>query len=648
MLTNDLISEAEWVAYLEETLTPSRATEASSTIQVEGDRLGLVSPGLVSPGLVSPIAQISPIARPPVAEVVIPSAGLAATPTLRERFREDVIDRSLIAEVSATNLAQSQLAINAKPAWTVSAQQVYRQVPPVPMLDQPVRVGNFLLWPDPQEDSAELRLPDKFAGRLNDRPKKDLSIPILIDERRRGRELTEVVKPVTRPGLAPITRLNSLTVDKSLLSSDQLIQAIEMKQVRVKVRRAFFATVMPELQSLRLTIRQEANSVVMLGRALLTVSLYPDAAANLLEQHRLEWTDALSAAGYGYRLWKFLPVNLQKLQAFLEINPQQLRSPVQVAINASAGTATLLVELSTLGTQIWQQALATRQFDQIAGIARFTADFYARTDDRLQIREQLFSSSLSTFLTNCDAVYLEVIPPTVALTTTLIIQSHALVETVGVTLRPPQSGNIFQDNFAGDRGGTLMGSVMTDNLNTVTVPWEAQIKYRLPSWSIGVQQGTLSLANPTEIVKPGSSEWIQECTMFTVFMQSQTELATDLTLFDDIEVSVSMTLNATNATYLMLPLLTTFQPRHLDVTEVPFPVMPGQVPGKIGIMVVTRSKSQNTVFAAMQRVLPPGELLLNLKVFRGGAIAIQTSTDPIAESSIEGDLLALLGQLKQA
>jgi hypothetical protein len=81
---------------------------------------------------------------------------------------------------------------------------------------------------------------------------------------------------------------------------------------------------------------------------------------------------------------------------------------------------------------------------------------------------------------------------------------------------------------------------------------------------------------------------------------------------------------------------------------VPFPVLPGESPSQIGITVTTRSKSRNTILNAVQQVLQPEALLLNLKVFRNGQIEIRTSADPIAESSIDGDLFELLGQFKHS
>jgi hypothetical protein len=646
ILTNNLISEAEWVAYLEENLTPSRATETASAVQVEGERLGLVSP----------IAKISPIARPPfaskpLAEVATPV--MSASSVLKDRFREDILDRSVINAVSATNLSRSQLAIKAKPEWRISAQQVYRQVPPVPIpiLSNPLTVDNFFLWPDPEEDSVEVNLPDKFAVQLGHQMVKPLPHSVVIDDRSKIADQLNPTKPAIRQGLVPTPQNNTsalnqaVLVDKPLVDRGILWSAMEIKRVRLKVRRAFFATIMPELQSFKLTIQPGVGGRKTMGTALFTVSLYAQADDAMLEKHRLEWTDALAESGYGARLWKFLPVNLQKLQAFLDLDPQQLRAPIQVAINASAGTATFIVELSNLGAQIWQQALETSQTQQISGIIRFAANFYARTDDRLRIHEQPFSLNLATLLSSCGPDHIEMIHPNVSLTTKLIVQSHAFVDAVSVTWQPKQGGETIHQRFLGNDGGVLTGVVLTDNLNTVDIAWDAQIQYRFPGWSIGSQQGNLSLLNATEIVKPGSSEWIKEYTIYTVLMASPTQVAQNPAEFEDIEVIATIIYSAS---YLTLPLATTFQPKHLEMTEVPFPIMPGQEPSQVGLTIVTKSKSQNTILNSVSRILQPEELLSNLKIFSDGKIEIRTSIDPISESSIDGDLFELLEKFKHS
>ena len=646
MLTNNTISEARWIAYLEENLT------SPVSMTPEGDRTGMIAMGKVSP-----IDRASPmplILSKPVMEVA--TSPISSHLALKDQFRDGIVDRVLVAEVSAINLSKSQLAIKAKPEWTIANQQVYRQVPPVPMLSDPQRIGDFLLWPDPQEDSIEIDLPERFTTRLDNRI-KPLPSPILVDERVKLNRI-DIPHPVFRPGLMKSVGLSSLAIDRidrrlidrEILRSDRVpidkqipIQELGIKRAQIKVRRAFFATVMPEVQSFHLTIRQGITNLETTGTALITISLYAQQSDAILEKRRLEWTDALAAAGYGSRLWKFLPINLQRLEAFLDIDQSQLRSPVQVAVNSGAGTATFLVELSTIGAQVWRQALATRQIDQIIGIARFTAKFYARTDERLQIREQPFASNLAALLSNCGPEHMDILSPTLALSTSLIVQSHPFVDSVAVTWQPKQGGEMIQRKFLGNEGGTLMGVILTDNLRTVEVAWNAQVKYRLPSWSIAVEQGKLSLDNPTEIIKPGSSEWVREYTIYTVLMASPTQVATNLAEFEDIEVEATLSFSAI---YLTLPLSTTFQARHLDMTEVPFPVMPGRSPSQVGISVVTRSKSSSAILASMQRVLKIEEQLLNLKIFRNGQIDVRTSADPIAESSIDGGLFELLGQLK--
>ncbi|MBD1844835.1 hypothetical protein H6F89_15815 [Cyanobacteria bacterium FACHB-63] len=626
MLKNGSLTESDWIAYLSENLSSSDAVPT-----VEGDRPSLIRDRIA-------VDRISPVLSKPITEVV--TSPISVIP-IKDQFREGMIDRSVLTDLTTANLAKSNLAIQAKPEWTVTAQQVYRQIPPVPMLGDPIKVGNFWLWADPQADTIEVKLPERFA-QIDQRYVKPLPKPILIDQR-----INPVDRIITRPILAAnlTTRVDRVTDDRIIddrviLKRPDLIDALRVQQIRVPVRRAFFTTVAPEIQSFRLIVQQGQPGQATVGTALLTVSLYTKDSAELLETHRLEWTDALAQAGYGARIWKFLPVNLQQLQPFLDIDAQQLRSPVQVSTNAGAGTATFLLELSEIGTQIWRQALERRQPEQITGIARFTAKFYARTDDRLQIREQNFSATLATLLSSCGSEHIEVLNPTLALTTSILAQRHAFVDSTTVIWDVDPG----KHSFSGSEDGVLTGVISTDNLEGVQVNWKAQVKYRFSSWSVGVQQGTLSLRNSIAIIKPGSNEWIREYTVYTVMMASPTQVATNLIDFEDLEVEAVLTFNAD---YLTLPLATTFKPRHLDVTEIPFPLQPGQEPKQVGITVVVRSKSSDRILAAPPpRLLPPSSSLINLRVFRDGTIEVITNIDPISESSIDGDLFDLVRNFK--
>lgn len=632
MLINEsLVNESEWIVYLENNLTASEVQPSSPQVEAEGDRFSNLR---VASSMNRPLAEITlqPAIATSPASMNIASTNLA----LRDQFRTGMIDRAIIADLGGATLSKSSLAIKAQPKLVISARQVYRQVTPVTILTDPLRVNNFWLWADPQEDSVELEIPD----RLLDRPPKQgwvktLPSPILIDER--VLKQPQSVRSSESSKLDRAISLNSRQTEALLPRLDKF----QIQKVRLPVRQAFFAMATPELQEFRLTIRQSEVSAITGGTILLTVSIYSQAGEETLEKQRLVWTDALETAGYGSHLWKFIPVNLRNLQAFLDLDRQQLSTPIQVAVNQNTGTATFLIELSEIGAQIWKQALEQRQLSRIMGVGRFTVNFYARTSDRLQVRPQTLEANLATLLVNCGPEHIEILAPTLSLTTTLMVQSSPIVESVNVTWKPKQSDPIRQSFDS--QGGLLTGVVLTEDLNTVQIDWNTQVKYKLAGWAIGSEQGQLSLNNATQIIKPGSSEWVKEYTLYTLFMAGQTQVAADIAAFDDIEVEATFTFSAP---YLMSPLATIFQPIHFAVTDVQFPIAPEQIPSHIGIMIATKSRSSGRLLGTAQRVLNFEETLSNAKIFQDGRVAISTNQDASSESSINADIFSLLSQIE--
>lgn len=637
MLTNkSLVNESEWIAYLEKNLTALEVQPSSSQVDTEGDRLGRIT--TVS-SISKPLAEVA--LQPKAASIATSSVLISTASTglvIKDQFRSGVIDRAIVADLDGATLSKSSLAIKAQPKLVISARQVYRQVTPVTILADPLRVNNFWLWADPQEDSVELEIPDRLRDRFSkDKVVKPLPSPILIDDRVINRG--QIVRSIESSRLDRATSLNSFQTEALLLKLDRF----QIQRIRLPIRQAFFAMATPELQAFRLTVRQNAVSAIVGGTVLLTVSIYSQAGEELLEKQRLVWTDALEEAGYGSHLWKFVPVDLRNLQALLDLDRQQLSAPIQVAINQNAGTATFLIELSAIGAQIWKQAIEQRQPSRIMGVGRFTVNFYARTSERLQIRQQLLEANLTTLLDNCGAEHIEILAPTLSLTTTLMVQSSPIVESVDVTWQPKNGSDSIHQSFD-TQGGFLTGVVLTEDLNTVQIDWNTQVKYKLVGWAIGLQRGQLSLYNATEIIKPGSSEWVREYTLYTVFMAGQTQVAANATAFDDVEVEATFTFNAP---YLLSPLATIFQPTHFAMTDVQFPIVPGQLPSHIGIMLTTKSRSSGKVLGTTQRVLNLEETLSNAKVFQDGRVEITTSLDANSESSIDADIFALLSQIRE-
>jgi hypothetical protein len=640
------IDETQWIAQLQhyldnsETL-PTTAIGIPAAVQEENTRLlvSRIRPDFSSSGLTH--AAIQPInsgttatAKPITAIATQPVTGVSPVINLavKEQFRAGMVDRSVISAIKPDVFQRSPLAIKTKPEWTIAARQVYYQVPPVPSLSEPVRVGNFWLWPDPEIDYVDWDMPEEMFQNL---PQREIYVKPAPDKLLHLERINTFERPNT------FERANALNPS---INRIRFLESARIRAARIPVRRVFFASTVPWRSEFNLTVRQEqrhSSTQITGGIALLTVSVYSQAEVQSLEQQRQEWSNALADAGYGNHFWKFLPVNLRNLQAFLDLEASHQSGPIKASINTDAGTATFLIQLSALGTQVWQQALEQRQAERISGICRFSANYYTRLSDRIQMQRQVISTTLADLIGNCGPESIQILNPTVSMKTEILVQGSPILETVNVDWLPNQGGEPMSQTFSSP-GGTFTGILTSNNLNTVEVAWQAQVKYKTAGWPTITQTGTLSANSPIEIVKPSSSDWIREYSLFTVFMSSPSQASVDPAEFDHLDVEVTFTFSTAA---MQIPLVTTFKATHFAITNLPFPLAPGQFPSQVGLIVTTRSHSEAKVLSSVERLLSLEETLTNVKIYLNGSIEIFTNMDPKPESSLESEIFDLLTNL---
>lgn len=640
------IDEAQWVTqlrhYLADLESPMPAVEVPTGrgVQEENTRLMAIktSPVLSSSVLASIATQ--PIANSGAAVTVKPStAAIAAQPVthvssaanlaVKEQFRSGMVDRAVITGIHPDVFQRSPLAIKAKPEWTIAARQVYCQIPPVPSLSNPVTVGNFWLWPDPEVDYVDWDMPEEMFQKI---PQGEIHVKPIADDVLRFER---------------INTFERLTTVNPTFNRMRFLEGARIRAARIPVRRAFFASTVPWRSEFKLTVRQEqrhSSTQITGGMVLLTVSVYSQAEVQLLEQQRQEWSNALANAGYGTHFWKFLPISLRNLQAFLDLEASHQSGPIKASINTDAGTATFLIQLSALGAQIWKQALEQRQAYRISGICRFTANYYSRLNDRLKLQQQVISTTLADLIGNCGPESIQVLNPTVSMKTAILVQGSPILETVSVNWLPNLGGEPITQTFT-SQGGTLSGILTSDNLNAVEVSWQAQVQYKTAGWPAITQTGKLSANSPIEIVKPSSSDWLREYTVFTVFMTSPSQASVDPSEFEDLDVEVTFTFSSPS---MRIPLVTTFKATHFAITNIPFPIAPGQLPSQVGLVVTTRSQSNAKVLSSAERLLSLEETLTNVKIHLNGSIEIFTNIDSKSESSIESEIFDLLETLTRA
>jgi hypothetical protein len=621
----------QWTAALQTYLTQaydgSPAPAAPSTPEAETLRLGTVaSPARLHTALA--VAPQAPVKTPMAVAQPLPAPAAVTTAT---------ISPALLRTLEPQVLQRSPLAIQARPQWTVAPQQVYRQTPPVPGLSQPVRVGDFLLFPDSVQDHINLDTKTELARTLATvAPPPRLAPAATLGISNLRLETERLMVPTLNVATVSGTLNPSLT-----LAHPWIINQLAVDKLRIQVRRAFFAALKPVKQDFRLVVRRNSQLQVAGGTAYLTISVYSAVDPDSLGQWRQPWTEALAQAGHGTHLWKFLPVHLKTLQATVNLPSGQQQGAIDTSFNAETGTLALVIPLSALGAQVWQQALERQRPQQLSGSCHLQASYYARQGDRLRLGSQRLDATLAELLHDSGPGAIEHLNPDVALETLVHVEGSPLINSVTVDWQPHQGASAVSQRFTGE-GGTLARQVVTSAIDAIAVDWMARTQYRLAGWPPATQSGQLLAQTLTAMVKPGSSEWVQDYVLYTVYMAGQNQVFTEGNDFDDLEVEGTLTFAAP---YLSTPLTTTFELSNFAITDVPFPRRLGQAPTAVAVALTVRSRSRDRVLSTQQRQLRAGESFLNAKIYRDGRIEIQTNTDPLAETGVEADIFALLQRL---
>ncbi len=621
-------AETQWTTQLQSYL---KQLDSTTGIHPESDR----------------ISDISKSGSVVIGDRIVRRDDVVAAPA-RSKFSDGVIEQDALKSIDPVVFRATQLEIKAKPEWVIASRQAYYQTKPVPLSEDPIQVGQFSLWADPEPDYVDLEISDEVYDRL--KRKGTTQTPPIINPRPLPSDRV-VSRLPDRVVVAGTDRINTIPIsDRRVmlppLSRFQILApALEnIRSARIPTRRAFFACTTPWCEDVQFTVHQAyENGTLQItgGTAILTVSFYTQESREILEKYRSIWTDALTQARYGTRLWKFLPVSLRNIQAVLNLDPPLLQSPVKAVVNSITGTATFVIELSALGTQVWKNLLEQRRASEIPGMGLFTVKYYAQSNERINIQQRLVAMSLGSLLTDVGPEIIQTINSAVSVEPKIVVQGNPIIDSVVVKWTTNTGSTALSKRFD-TNGGLLSDTIETQDISHLEVNWNATVTFKTASWSTVPQVGKLTLSTSlVDIVKPSS--WIRDYTLMTLMMASPTQISTDPTEFEDIGVEATLTFNAA---YLQAPLTTTFNPAQ-TITTVPFPLVPGQVPTQVALIITTTLKSENRILNSVTRSLQPDETLISANIFRDGHVEIFTPSDPLPEISLASEILDLLTQMEK-
>lgn len=525
---------------------------------------------------------------------------LAASAVLANR----PIDSSITTSLKATKYAQIDKAVLlTRPQWSLVALP-YITLEPTLTLGNPVRAGNFLLWPDPQEAQTETES-SRIAA-----PQARLSVDSDVVLRPRPAPIPIVVRPI------PI----------------------------LPQQRAFFALATPNLLDLSLTVQatvQPDRSIrITGGTAILTVGVYVQEQMATIERYQTEWAAALTQAGYGRAIWKFLPVNLRNVQVSLELPTGHAVSPPQTSTNPGAGTATCIIELSEVGVMAWKTALEQRNGGAIPGICHLTVSYYGQPMHKLGIREERLSAPLGSLLVQRGPDDIHVINPQQTVEAKLLAIGHDLVQSVALTLRP-NVGQAPEAQVFDQNGGQVNLAITTQQVAQVEVDWNAQVTFKSTGWPVIPASGKLTSTNGwVEVIKPDS--WIASYTFMAVLVDAQGNPVPLSTAGSNYHVNGVLTFTAPYIPVTNI-LVAPFDLSNQMPVSVALPRFPGQPFGELVLnMFATRDGQAST----QTRKLTPTELSVVMIIRPNAQIEIRTANDALPELSFESEALGMIELLR--
>jgi hypothetical protein len=408
--------------------------------------------------------------------------------------------------------------------------------------------------------------------------------------------------------------------------------------------RALFTLAVPRVLHFSLTVQKEIRDDTIKitgGTAVLAVCAYEvsdTATAALLE---MQWSSVLAANGFEGSNWRFQPLSLRNLDATLQLDAAHLTRPPQVTASGELGTATFVIELSQLGAQIWKDALETSGGSSLSGVCSLNARYYAQLADRVEVKEQVLSAPLGTLLGGVGAEALHVVNPQVSFEARVIVAGHPTVAGTVVNWLPSE-GHAPQSLSFDETGGQFSALLTAQNVEGITIDWDAVVRFKPPGWPDIRQSGKLSVAGNdwSLVLKPGS--WLTTRTISAVLLDANGEVIPDAD-FNDPNSRVQAEL-AFTAPFLKGKALrsTLFEADSEHAVTVAFPNPPDEKPGRVRLTIFA---TRGGKLRAKRRLLKADESLVAVMISPDARITIVTSHDKTLESSVPAEVLRHLARL---
>ena len=389
---------------------------------------------------------------------------------------------------------------------------------------------------------------------------------------------------------------------------------------------AYFMLTRPVRMEFSLMVERDADYRVTGGTATLAVGVFP-------ENRNAErtWADALRRAGHDARGWRFDPLRLNRLDADVDLPGDHVVGAPKTTVNPRLGTAIFLIDLTALGAQVWQQALAGGAAPP--GVCSVTAHYVAADNQgRMSARRQAADAPVATVLAGARPEAVRVVDPEIGVDATLVLDGDPAITAITVEMRA-LNGTVRTESF-GAEGGTVTLRMVTANPRAERVDWSVRVAFATASWPPLRIGGTLSDASGwSDLISPAS--WMRAVSVTTILLDAGgTVLAGD---------QASASNRVTGAIDFTAPFLDTatslqagFETSSQESTTIMVPRPPHEPPGELKLTVFAL---RGGLDAMTVRNLAVDEEWVVVKVYANARIEVVTNRTPGAENAREGGVL---------
>ncbi len=392
-------------------------------------------------------------------------------------------------------------------------------------------------------------------------------------------------------------------------------------------RTAWFMLAEPERAEFSLVVEQDGDFSITGASATLVTSVFPTA---LPKGAQGEWGAVLRRAGVAVgSSWRFEPLALNRLDAALDLPDGHARAAPRVTTNPRLGTATLLVELSALGAQVWRQSLDGGAAPP--GVCRLEGWYVGGRDAApatLAARSQSSSATLAALIAGVSPETVRTVDPEIGIDATLHVDGDPTIESMTVELRA-SNGTVRTGTF-GAEGGEMTMRMLVEDPSAERIDWQVRIVFAAAAWPPMRVGGTLS--NETgwsELLAPSS--WLRSVSLTTLLIGTGGDVLT--TEASDPTDRVSGAIDFT-APFLegATSLHTAFETTGRASTTVLVPRPPSEPPGTVKLTVFALRGGRDEMVV---RTLEPDEEWVLVRVYANARIEIVTNRTPGSESRRE-------------